>query len=125
MTFQAQCRAFLARHKLSHSPQTHTLDLASEVGEVAKALLEGSRYGEEPLQQTPAIEQELGDAFFSLIALAESLDIDLETALKDTLARYEARLAAKGHPGWRDATVVASNWRTTIYDKEQIDADEN
>ena len=49
MMFQAQCRAFLARHELSHSPQLHTLDLASEVGEIAKAILEGSCYGESPL----------------------------------------------------------------------------
>lgn len=125
MTFQAQCRAFLARHELSHSAQIHTLDLASEVGEIAKAILEGSRYGESPLQSTPALEAELGDAFFSLIALAESLNVDLETALEDTLGRYEARLAARGHPGSRDTRKMASDLRTTTNDKEQIDADGN
>jgi NTP pyrophosphatase (non-canonical NTP hydrolase) len=125
MTFQAQCRAFLARHELSHSPHIHTLDLASEVGEIAKAILAGSRYGESTLQSTPALEAELGDSFFSLIALAESLNVDLETALADTLARYEARLAARGHPGSRDNTMIASNLRTPTNDKEQIDADGN
>ncbi|MFN2245324.1 MAG: MazG nucleotide pyrophosphohydrolase domain-containing protein [Anaerolineae bacterium] len=125
MTFQAQCRAFLARHELIHSPHIHTLDLASEVGEIAKAILEGSRYGESPLQSTPGLEAEVGDAFFSLLALAESLNVDLETALEDTLARYEARLAARGHPGSRDHTVVASNLRTPTNNKEQINADGN
>ena len=125
MTFQAQCRAFLARHELIHSPHIHTLDLASEVGEIAKAILEGSRYGESPLQSTPGLEAEVGDAFFSLLALAESLNVDLETALEDTLARYEARLAARGHPGSRNSIVVASDLKRTTNDKEQINADGN
>lgn len=118
MTFQASCRAFLARHGLSRSPQIHTLDLASEVGEIAKAILESSHYGASPLQATPALEGELGDAFFSLIALAESLDVVLESALEDTLARYEARLAAKGHPGSGQGPGAASSLEAGTNDKE-------
>ena len=38
MTFQTRSRVFLARHGLSHTPQIHTLDLVSEVGEIAKAI---------------------------------------------------------------------------------------
>jgi NTP pyrophosphatase (non-canonical NTP hydrolase) len=102
MTFQARCRAFLARHGLSHTPQIHILDLVSEVGELAKALLEDSDYGESPSQSTPALEEELGDVFFSLIALAESLNVDLEAALDKAFVKYEARMAAKGHCGSRD-----------------------
>jgi len=102
MTFQTRSRAFLARHGLSHTPQIHTLDLVSEVGEIAKALLECSEYGKSPSQPTLALEEELGDAFFSLIALAESLNVDLETALEQALTKYETRLAEKGHTGSRD-----------------------
>ena len=81
MRCQRRCRAFLAQHGLRHAPEIHALDLVSEVGEVAKALLESSNYGESPSQPMVNLEEELGDAFFSLIALAESLDVDLEAAL--------------------------------------------
>ena len=102
MRFQTRSRLFLARHGLSHPPQIHTLDLISEIGEIAKALLEASEYGESPPRRTLALEEELGDAFFSLIALAESLDVDLETALEKAVVKYEARLAEKGHSGSRE-----------------------
>ena len=124
MRFQARSRAFLARHRLNHTPQVHTLDLVSEVGEVAKALLESSDYGESPSQPTPDLEEELGDAFFSLIALAESLDVDLETALKQALTKYEARLAERGHSGSRDEPV-ATDLKETHTLKEHADAHGN
>ena len=98
MRFQTRSRVFLARHGLSHTPQIHTLDLISEIGEIAKALLEASDYDESPPRRTLALAEELGDAFFSLIALAESLDVDLETALEKVLAKYESRLAEQGLP---------------------------
>ncbi|MGD8398478.1 MAG: MazG-like family protein [Anaerolineae bacterium] len=99
MGFQSRVGAFLERHDLLHTPETHALDLAAEVGEVAKALLEVTAYGSATLQTTGSLESELGDALFSLAALAESLDVDLEAALAGALARYEARIAAAGHPG--------------------------
>jgi NTP pyrophosphatase (non-canonical NTP hydrolase) len=102
MTFQTKVRRFLASYGLSYTPQTHALDLASEVGEVAKALLEASEYGRSAPIAAASLEEELGDTLFSLIALAESLDVDLEVALQKALAKYEARLAARGHSGSRD-----------------------
>ncbi len=99
MSFQSQVREFLARSGLSHTPQTHALDLASEVGEVAKAILEASDYGQSSISPDAALTEELGDAFFSLTALAESLGIDLEAALQTALDKYQIRLASKGHSG--------------------------
>lgn len=108
MPFQADVREFLVQHDLSHAPQTHALDLASEVGEVAKALLESSDYGRSGVRPTSALQEELGDAFFSLVALAESLGVDLEEALHSALAKYRGRLVAsryarsEGSEGGRD-----------------------
>lgn len=99
MTVQAQVGQFLSQYGLGHSPQIHALDLASEVGEIAKALLEASDYGRAPLRDSAALGEELGDAFFSLLALAESLDLDLEEALRAALDKYERRLDRKGHTG--------------------------
>ena len=101
MDVQHQVRAFLKQHQLAHAPETHALDLVSEVGEVAKALLEASEYGATGPVYGPALPEELGDAFFALLALAESLDVDLEAALSTAMAKYEDRLASKGHCGSR------------------------
>ena len=124
MRFQRRCRAFLAQHGLSHTPQIHALDLISEVGEVSKALLEGSGYGELALQPTAALEEELGDAFFSLIALAESLDVDLERALDRVLDKYETRLAERGNAGSRGEPAVRGSGEADHNCKERTNADE-
>jgi NTP pyrophosphatase (non-canonical NTP hydrolase) len=96
MTFQARVREFLVQHDLRHAPHTHALDLTAEVGEVAKALLESSDYGWSPVRPDAALKEELGNVFFSLVALAESLGIDLRAALHSAPEKYEARLGSTG-----------------------------
>ena len=66
---------------------------------MAKAILEASSYGRSLVMLEDAVVEELGDTFFALIALAESLDVDLDRALSAALNKYEARLANKGHSG--------------------------
>ena len=39
---------------------------------------------------------EIGDALFSLLAVAESLDVDAGDALDESLAKYEARIDETG-----------------------------
>ncbi|NIV29861.1 MAG: nucleotide pyrophosphohydrolase [Anaerolineae bacterium] len=124
MGFQRRCSAFLTRHGLGHAPQIHALDLVSEVGEVAKALLEGCEYGEQALQPTAALEEELGDAFFSLVALAESLDVDLETALDKALSKYETRIAERGNAGSRDIPATTTYLEAEHGHKEHTNTDE-
>ena len=124
MGFQQRCRAFLTQHGLGHAPQIHTLDLVSEVGEVAKALLESSDYGRAPSQTTAGLEEELGDAFFSLIALAESLDLDLEAALQRALTKYETRLAERDSAGSRYATPTPIHGEEHLTLEEHTNADE-
>jgi NTP pyrophosphatase (non-canonical NTP hydrolase) len=109
---------------LGHTPETHALDLASEVGEVAKALLESSEYGESPAGRTAALEEELGDAFFSLVALAASLDVDLERALDGALTKYETRLAEQGSAGSRNEPATTTYLEAGNKDEEHNNADE-
>ena len=45
------------------------------------------------------ITEELGDLLFSLLALANTLNVDLEKALEESLEKYRQRIAKKGHPG--------------------------
>ena len=99
MSFQTEVREFLAKNSLRYEPETHVIDLVAEIGEVAKALLEASQYGRTEATTSEALFGELGDAFFSLIALSDRMDVDLEAALRAALVKYEVRLRDKGHCG--------------------------
>ena len=96
MNWQRMAADFARTHGLLRDPATHVLDLSSEVGEVAKALLEATDYGRRPPRPGPALTAELGDALYALLALAEACDVDAGLALHDALVKYERRLARKG-----------------------------
>jgi NTP pyrophosphatase (non-canonical NTP hydrolase) len=102
LNFQKAVAEFVKKHRLEASVEAQLIDLLSEMGELAKEALKGSDYGKAPFTQTPAWEEELADAFFSLVCLANSTDVDLEEALGDALAKYEARLSEKGDAGSGD-----------------------
>jgi len=42
---QKKVKKFVDKHNMGYSPETATLDLVSEVGEVAKEILKASGYG--------------------------------------------------------------------------------
>lgn len=98
---QARVAAFVARHDLAKPPAFAALDLCSEAGEVAKAVLSATAYGRDASGEAFARGQsdlagEIGDVLFSLLALANSLEIDAEAALDAALAKYAARLQQRG-----------------------------
>jgi NTP pyrophosphatase (non-canonical NTP hydrolase) len=97
--FQKAVAEFVQEHQLEASVEARLIDLLSEMGELAKEALKGSDYGKTAFTQTPAWEEELADAFFSLVCLANSTDVDLEKALEYALAKYETRLSEKGDAG--------------------------
>jgi NTP pyrophosphatase (non-canonical NTP hydrolase) len=90
--WQQQVADFARQHDLLHDPATHALDLMSEVGEVAKEILKATNYGQRPLQNTANLLDEVGDALYSLLALAESCGVDADIALNSALGKYERRL---------------------------------
>jgi NTP pyrophosphatase (non-canonical NTP hydrolase) len=97
--WQHRASAFARRHGLLHDPATHALDLVSEVGEVAKEVLLATDYGRQAPQFRSELADELGDALYSLLTLAESCAVDADTALSAALEKYERRLAAQGGAG--------------------------
>ena len=97
--FQEVVRDFVRQHGLLHTPETHALDLVSEVGEVAKEVLKSTDYGQRPFAPTPELADELGDALYALAALADSCGVDLEQSLEGVLHKYAARLESTGHAG--------------------------
>lgn len=99
--WQERAAGFARQHHLQRTPEIYALDLLSELGEVAKEILTMTDYGRRPAptQPSPEMVLELGDALYSLCLLATAVDVDLEEALAQTLAKYENRWQAHGHPG--------------------------
>ncbi|MBB5173572.1 nucleotide pyrophosphohydrolase [Texcoconibacillus texcoconensis] len=74
------------------SPLAMMARLTEEMGELAREV--NHYYGEKPKKESEeakTIEAELGDIFFVLICLANSLDIDLDEALHIVLDKFETR----------------------------------
>lgn len=102
-TWQAQAAEFSQKHNLHRSAGVYALDLLSELGELAKELLLATSYGERPFPAHPqnqsAISSECGDILYSLCQLANTLQVDLDDAFAQTLAKYEARWNRHQSPG--------------------------
>jgi NTP pyrophosphatase (non-canonical NTP hydrolase) len=96
---QKTVAAFVAEHNLETAIEHRTLDLVSEVGELAKEVLNASTYGRQPFTTSPEFSGELADTFFSLICLANSTNVDLDQALDKALEKYRQRLTTRGDAG--------------------------
>ena len=90
---------FCDAHHLETTTDIRYMDLVCEIGELGKELLKGSEYGHKTHENTPALEMEMGDCIFSLVALCNALHIDMDVALGKALAKYQARFIEKGHIG--------------------------
>jgi len=96
MQLQKNVKEFAQNNKLQNSPEVCALDLVSEVGEVAKEILKATNYGKKKFNSPKEMKYELGDAFYSLLALANSCNVDLEEALNAVLEKYGKRMAKGG-----------------------------
>jgi NTP pyrophosphatase (non-canonical NTP hydrolase) len=100
---QAMITKFVNEHNLNTNVEMRLLDLLSEIGELAKEILKATNYGQSSgemmADQVEHWEEEVGDAFFSLICLANMTQVDLDEALRRVLDKYEGRLQDKGDAG--------------------------
>jgi NTP pyrophosphatase (non-canonical NTP hydrolase) len=96
MSLQRDVARFVAEADVECDPAHRLLDLVSEVGEVAKEILTASDYGGSKLSLTRDLSEELGDAAFSLYALADRMGLDLDDATRAAMRKYAQRLADKG-----------------------------
>lgn len=96
---QRRVGEFVREHDLEAPVQARLLDLASEVGELSKEVLEGTGYGRRDFRNAEGWEGELGDALFSLLCLANSTGVDLDDALTRTLEKYRERLVREDDAG--------------------------
>ncbi|ELY58823.1 nucleotide pyrophosphohydrolase [Natronococcus amylolyticus DSM 10524] len=95
---QRRVAAFVDDHDLEMPPEFRLLDLVSEIGELAKDANESTAYGAEP-DELKISSDEIGDALFALLALADDLEIDADDALEEALEKYERRLEEDGSAG--------------------------
>jgi len=89
---QKKVEEFVAKYNLQHEPEIDALDFVSELGEVVKEILKTTNYGKEKPKYRQEMKDEIGDAFYSLIKLANHYNVDLEEALESALKKYEKRL---------------------------------
>jgi len=87
------------KYNLEISPELRYIDLTSELGELGKEILLSTEYGRNEFSATDNLESEIGDTFYSLICIANSLDINLSIALIKVLQKYEKRFFEKGSIG--------------------------
>lgn len=98
MDEQQKVEKFAEKHGLQATSAFRILDLVAEVGEIASDAAKSADYGLEE-EELDVKKDELGDAFFSLISVANDLGIDLEEALDKSLEKYESRISERGDPG--------------------------
>lgn len=87
------------KYNLEISPELRYIDLTSELGELGKEILLSTEYGRNEFSATDNLESEIGDTFYSLICIANSLDINLSNALIKVTKKYEQRFSEKGNIG--------------------------
>ena len=89
---QKKVQSLCKKNNLSSSVEHRVLDVVSELGELSKEILKASSYGKSSYVFNEKIKLELGDVLFSLITLANSLDVNLDVALEAVLKKYEKRI---------------------------------
>jgi len=97
---QEQIQLFCLHHGILAAPEHRLMDVQSELGEVAKEILKETEYGKREWNSaSDDAASEMGDLLFSVIALANAMHVDLDTALKNVLAKYEKRWKKDGTTG--------------------------
>lgn len=113
LSLQEKVRKITQRLNLVNTPELSCLDLTSEVGEIAKEVLELTDYGRRKHIFNPDLKRELGDCFYSLVNLANIYNIDLEKELNNSLQKYIKREAQR-NPNQRkiklEPIVLAKNF---------------
>jgi NTP pyrophosphatase (non-canonical NTP hydrolase) len=99
MKSQDKVAKFMKDNNMDNPVEYRFLDLISEIGEVAKEMIKMTDYGIKKSKFRKEIVSELGDTFYSLIALANYYDVDLEEALNQVLTKYSKRIKKGGHSG--------------------------
>jgi len=97
--FQEKVKKFMDENKMENPVEYRMLDLFDEMGEVSKEICKMSAYGHKKPEFCEEIKMELGDAFYSLITVANYYNVDLLEWLDKAIAKYQKRIKKGGHAG--------------------------
>ena len=97
--FQKKVKKFMDENNMNNPIENRMLDLVDEIGEVSKEINKMSAYGTKKPEFREDIIMELGDVFYSLIAVANHYDVDLLKSLAMAIEKYEKRIKKGGHAG--------------------------
>ena len=79
-------------HQNSMPVYARILDIQSELGELAKEYLNNSKYGTGDFCLSEEFELEYGDVMYSLLSLAQELDLSSEKCVDKVLQKYQKRI---------------------------------
>ena len=83
----------LARHDLKTAPEWSLLDIQAQLGELIRALLKETNFGRESALLPPNIAHEkIGDLMFAIAYFSLLHNVDLETAMHDSIQRFKEKL---------------------------------
>lgn len=83
----------LSRHDLKTAPEWGLLDIGVQLGELTRALLKETNFGRENAPLPPEIAHEkIGNLMFAIAYFALIHDVNLETAMRDSIQRFETKL---------------------------------
>ncbi|GEM48558.1 MazG nucleotide pyrophosphohydrolase domain-containing protein [Deinococcus cellulosilyticus] len=95
MTLKDLAQAIQQEFALHADPATRVLDITSEAGELAKAVLKSTQYGSRPFTVTDNFREELGDTLFALLVLCAETGVDPDEALEQVRQKLRIRLQQK------------------------------
>ena len=79
-------------HRVPMPVYARILDIQSEMGELAKEYLKHSKYGTKEFELEEEFQMEFGDVLYSLLSLADELNINAEECLDRAIKKYQARI---------------------------------
>ena len=86
-------------HKKPMPTYARLMDIQSEMGELVKEYLKGSKYGTKDFTMHSDFELEFGDTLYSMLCLANECGLDAEKSLDKVLEKYKKRIEENGTMG--------------------------
>ena len=98
-SYQRSAKEIVEKYDLIADVFPRYADLVSEVGELGKEMLKASGYGASEFIANDELALEFGDVMFSLAALANILNVDMDKAFAAAICKYQKRFEATGQIG--------------------------
>ncbi len=82
---------FCEKHKLNEHIRERFVNLVSNLDKHGNSIMKLSDHGKEPLRYKEELKSEVGQLFFDIINLSNTLNIDLNEALETIFSKYEKK----------------------------------